>query len=173
MTAADWRSALVGMQPRRRQVPPSRSSRSTSATRFSSWAARSAQEYPPVPAPTTITSNASAIGSGPFVSAGWDGSVILPPRGIPVDADLRQTPLQDEHEALGAKLGEFAGWAMPIEYAGVLTEHRAVREAVGMFDLTHLGKVDVEGPGAGAWLQRVVTSDLSTFDIGGAQYGMV
>jgi aminomethyltransferase len=90
-----------------------------------------------------------------------------------VDADLRQTPLQDEHEALGAKMGEFAGWSMPIEYAGVLTEHRAVREAAGMFDLTHLGKVEVAGPGALDLLQRVVTGDLAVVPVGGAQYGMV
>jgi aminomethyltransferase len=90
-----------------------------------------------------------------------------------VDADLRQTPLQDEHEALGAKLGEFAGWAMPIEYAGVLTEHRAVREAAGMFDLTHLGKIEVAGPEALDVLQRFITGNLAEVSVGGAQYGMV
>lgn len=86
---------------------------------------------------------------------------------------MRQTPLQAEHEALGAKMGEFAGWSMPIEYAGVLTEHRAVREAAGMFDLTHLGKIEVAGPAALDRLQRVVTSDVTALPIGGAQYGMV
>jgi aminomethyltransferase len=90
-----------------------------------------------------------------------------------VDADLRQTPLQDEHLALGAKMGEFAGWSMPIEYAGVLAEHRAVREAVGMFDLTHLGKIEVAGAAALELLQRVVTGDLAEVPVGGAQYGMV
>jgi aminomethyltransferase len=86
---------------------------------------------------------------------------------------MRLTPLQAEHEALGAKMGEFAGWSMPIEYAGVLTEHRAVREAAGMFDLTHLGKIEVAGPAALDRLQRVVTSDVTALPIGGAQYGMV
>ena len=86
---------------------------------------------------------------------------------------MRQTPLQAEHEALGAKMGEFAGWSMPIEYAGVLTEHRAVREAAGMFDLTHLGKIEAAGPAALDRLQRVVTSDVTALPIGGAQYGMV
>jgi aminomethyltransferase len=62
---------------------------------------------------------------------------------------------------------------MPIEYRGTLAEHRAVREAVGMFDLTHLGKVTVEGPGADGLLQSVVTNDLSKVEIGGAQYNMV
>ena len=86
---------------------------------------------------------------------------------------LQRTPLEGEHAALGAKLGEFAGWSMPIEYAGVLTEHQAVREAVGMFDLTHLGKVDVEGPDGGSSLQRLLTNDLSKVPIGGAQYNLV
>lgn len=90
-----------------------------------------------------------------------------------MDADLQETPLQPEHEALGAKMGEFAGWSMPIEYAGVLGEHRAVREAVGMFDLTHLGKVEVAGPAALDGLQRVVTGDVAALPVGGAQYGMV
>jgi aminomethyltransferase len=70
-------------------------------------------------------------------------------------------------------MGEFAGWSMPIEYEGVLAEHRAVREAAGMFDLTHLGKVEVAGPAALDLLQRVVTGDLAAVAVGGAQYGMV
>jgi aminomethyltransferase len=86
--------------------------------------------------------------------------------------ELKHTPLEEEHKALGAKLGEFAGWSMPIEYEGTLSEHRAVREAVGMFDLTHLGKVDVEGAGATDWLQSVLTNDLSNVRVGGAQYNM-
>jgi aminomethyltransferase len=89
-----------------------------------------------------------------------------------VDLALNRTPLEEEHRALGAKLGEFAGWAMPVEYRGTLAEHRAVREAVGLFDLTHLGKIDVEGAGATAWLQRVLTNDLSRVDVGGAQYNL-
>ena len=87
--------------------------------------------------------------------------------------DLQRTPLEDEHRTAGAKLGEFAGWAMPIEYAGTLAEHRAVREAVGMFDLTHLGKIDVSGPGSLDWLQQVVTNDVSRIAVGGAQYNLV
>lgn len=90
-----------------------------------------------------------------------------------MDPALTRTPLEDEHVALGAKMGEFAGWSMPIEYAGTLTEHRAVREAVGMFDLTHLGKVDVEGAGALAWLQRCLTNDLAKLPVGGEQYNLV
>jgi aminomethyltransferase len=88
-------------------------------------------------------------------------------------ADVGHTPLEDEHRALGARLGPFAGWLMPIEYEGTLAEHRAVREAVGLFDLTHLGKVMVEGPGSLEALQRTLTNDLSNVDVGGAQYNMV
>ena len=62
--------------------------------------------------------------------------------------ELLHSPLEDEHRALGAHLGPFAGWLMPIEYRGTLAEHRAVREAVGLFDLTHLGEIVVEGGGA-------------------------
>ncbi|MGQ0671136.1 MAG: glycine cleavage system aminomethyltransferase GcvT [Actinomycetota bacterium] len=89
------------------------------------------------------------------------------------DPDLRTTPLEDEHRALGARIGPFAGWAMPIEYEGVLSEHRAVRERVGLFDLTHLGKVDVTGPGALEMLQRVVTGDLTKIGVGQALYNLV
>jgi aminomethyltransferase len=92
---------------------------------------------------------------------------------VDLELDLNRTPLEQEHVALGAKMGEFAGWAMPIEYDGVLAEHRAVRDAVGMFDLTHLGKVDVEGAGAGEWLQRVVTNNVASVGVGGAQYNLV
>ncbi len=86
---------------------------------------------------------------------------------------LKRTPLEDEHRALGAKLGAFAGWNMPIEYEGTLSEHRAVREAAGIFDLTHLGKVEVHGPGAFDWLQRVLTNDLRKIELGRAQYNLV
>ena len=62
---------------------------------------------------------------------------------------------------------------MPIEYSGVLSEHRAVREAAGVFDLTHLGKVEVSGPGAKDWLFATVTSDVASLEVGGAQYGLL
>ena len=87
--------------------------------------------------------------------------------------ELKRTPLEAEHVALGAKMGPFAGWSMPIEYAGTLSEHRAVRERVGLFDLTHLGKVDVTGPDALAVVQRSVTNDVSKVEVGSAQYSMV
>lgn len=87
--------------------------------------------------------------------------------------ELMRTPLDDTHEDLGAKLASFAGWRMPIEYAGALKEHEAVRERVGLFDLTHLGKVDVTGPGALEMLQRVVTNDLGRAAVGEALYNLV
>src|SRR5439155_25502855 len=70
----------------------------------------------------------------------------------------------------GVRMGPFAGWLMPIEYQGTLSEHRAVREAVGLFDLTHLGEIVVEGRGALDALQRTFTNDLSKVGPGGAQY---
>jgi aminomethyltransferase len=87
--------------------------------------------------------------------------------------DLLHSPLEDEHTKLGAHLGPFAGWLMPIEYRGTLAEHRAVREAVGLFDLTHLGEIVVEGGGAFDTVQRTFTNDLSKVEAGGAQYSML
>jgi len=86
------------------------------------------------------------------------------------ETDVRHGPLEDLHRDLGAKLGPFGGWLMPIEYAGTLSEHRAVRERVGLFDLSHLGKLDVVGPGAFDALQGLFTNDLRKVEIGRAQY---
>ncbi len=85
---------------------------------------------------------------------------------------LKRSPLEAEHVALGAKMGPFAGWNMPIEYAGTLKEHRAVREAVGLFDLTHLGKVFVEGDGSLDLLQHAFSNDIAKIEIGAAQYNL-
>ena len=70
-------------------------------------------------------------------------------------------------------MGAFGGWAMPIEYRGTLAEHRAVREAAGIFDLTHLGKIDVEGSGSTSRLQQLLTNDLTRPEVGGAQYNLL
>lgn len=94
-------------------------------------------------------------------------------RGVDETTDVRHTPLEAEHAALGAKLGPFGGWLMPIEYEGALAEHRAVRERVGLFDLTHLGKVELVGPGALRLLQGVVTNDVASIAVGEAQYNLV
>jgi aminomethyltransferase len=87
--------------------------------------------------------------------------------------ELKRTPLEAEHLRLGAKMAPFAGWQMPIEYEGALAEHRAVRTHVGLFDLTHLGKVEVVGAGALGMLQQVVTNDLSRAAVGDALYNLV
>jgi aminomethyltransferase len=89
------------------------------------------------------------------------------------DTSLRHSPLEERHRELGAKLGPFGGWLMPIEYQGVLSEHRAVRERVGLFDLSHLGKVDVAGAGAVASLQGLLTNDVASIPTGSAQYNLL
>jgi aminomethyltransferase len=89
------------------------------------------------------------------------------------DTSLRHTPIEDQHRELGAKLGPFGGWLMPIEYEGVLSEHRAVRERAGLFDLSHLGKVDVAGTGAVSLLQRLLTNDVASIEAGRAQYNLL
>ncbi len=85
---------------------------------------------------------------------------------------LRRSPLHDRHVALGAKLSDFGGWEMPIEYAGggVVKEHTAVREAVGVFDVSHLGKAVVRGPGAAQFVNSALTNDLGRIAPGHAQY---
>lgn len=90
-----------------------------------------------------------------------------------VSDELKRTPLEAEHLRLGAKMAPFAGWQMPIEYEGALAEHRAVRSHVGLFDLTHLGKVEVVGAGALGMLQGLVTNDLSRARVGEALYNLV
>jgi aminomethyltransferase len=86
-------------------------------------------------------------------------------------ADLLLSPLHDRHEALGAKFAEFGGWSMPLEYpSGVVKEHTAVRESVGIFDVSHLGKALVSGPGAAEFVNRTLTNDLGRIAPGKAQY---
>lgn len=89
------------------------------------------------------------------------------------EVDVRHVPLEADHLAAGAKMAPFGGWLMPIEYEGALAEHRAVRERAGAFDLTHLGKVEVTGPGALGLLQGVVTNDVAKIQEGAAQYNLV
>ncbi len=86
----------------------------------------------------------------------------------------RTSPLHDRHVAAGAKLADFGGWSMPIEYAGggVLAEHEAVRTRVGLFDVSHLGTATVRGPGAAAFVDSCLTNDLSRIGPGQAQYTM-
>ncbi len=101
---------------------------------------------------------------------------MAPPVGPAGPADhgstLLTSPLHERHLALGAKLAEFGGWEMPLEYAGsgVLKEHVAVREAAGLFDVSHLGKAVVRGPGAAAFVNATLSNDLDRIGPGQAQY---
>jgi aminomethyltransferase len=91
---------------------------------------------------------------------------------VPAEDRLCHSPLHERHVALGAKLAGFGGWLMPLEYAGggVLKEHTAVREAVGVFDVSHLGKVRVTGAGAADFVNSCLTNDLRRIGPGRAQY---
>ena len=86
---------------------------------------------------------------------------------------LRRTPLYDSHVAAGAKLVDFAGWEMPLQYEGVREEHMAVREGCGMFDVSHMGEIETSGPGAIGLLQRLLSNDVSRIPLGGAQYAVL
>ena len=94
--------------------------------------------------------------------------------GSPAPA-LKTSPLHRQHIAAGAKFAAFSGWSMPLEYAGagVLAEHAAVRNAVGIFDVSHLGKATVTGPGAAEFLNRCLTNDLGRIEPGQAQYTLI
>ena len=84
---------------------------------------------------------------------------------------LRRTPLHDEHVAAGAKMVPFAGFEMPIQYpTGITAEHQAVRRAVGLFDVSHMGEFEVTGPQALDLIQYVTTNDASVLTVGQAQY---
>ncbi len=83
---------------------------------------------------------------------------------------LRTTPLFDAHKRLGAKMVPFAGWHMPIQYAGVIQEHLAVRNGVGVFDVSHMGEIDIKGKDAAAFLQRIITNDLGNMADGSILY---
>ncbi|MBI4507827.1 MAG: glycine cleavage system aminomethyltransferase GcvT [Chloroflexi bacterium] len=90
-----------------------------------------------------------------------------------MSAELLRTPLAAEHEALGARMVDFAGWYMPVQYEGVIAEHLAVRTSVGLFDVSHMGEFVVRGAGALEFLQQVTTNDVSRLAIGQAQYSLL
>lgn len=99
--------------------------------------------------------------------------VTASPKESEQEQHLRETPLRSRHEALGARMVPFAGWLMPVQYRGILDEHRAVRGAAGLFDLGHMGQVRVSGPDAERFLQAVTTNDVSALEPGGAQYSLL
>lgn len=84
--------------------------------------------------------------------------------------ELKRTPLASVHEALGAKMIDFGGWWMPVQYSGILAEHRATRENIGLFDLSHMGEVEFRGDGALDCLQRLLTNDIARLGDGEAIY---
>ncbi len=84
-----------------------------------------------------------------------------------------QSPLHDRHLSLGARLAPFAGWEMPIQYAGIVAEHTAVRESTGIFDISHMGEFEISGTGAGEWLNGLLTNDLSVLADGEGQYTLM
>jgi aminomethyltransferase len=88
-------------------------------------------------------------------------------------AALRRTPLYDRHLTAGARMVPFAGWEMPVQYAGVIEEHLAVRGACGVFDVSHMGQLHVEGPQAEALLQALLSNDLGRLADGEAQYTLL
>jgi glycine cleavage system T protein (aminomethyltransferase) len=93
------------------------------------------------------------------------------PMSVPAaQVPLRRTPLYDVHRELGAKLIDFGGWEMPVQYSGILEEHRAVRERVGLFDVSHMGEFDVTGPDALACLQRLTPNDVAALADGRIHY---
>ena len=84
--------------------------------------------------------------------------------------DLQRTPLHGSHQALGARMVAFGGWDMPVSYAGIAAEHMAVRTAAGLFDVSHMGEVEIAGPGALAAVQRMTCNDAARLAVGQAQY---
>src|SRR6266571_2112309 len=88
-------------------------------------------------------------------------------------APLKRTPLRDVHVKAGAKMVPFGGWDMPVQYTGIIEEHRCVRSAVGLFDISHMGEFEVRGPGALGAVQRVTSNDASTLATGQVQYSLL
>src|ERR1051325_9183079 len=89
------------------------------------------------------------------------------------DCMLKRTPLFAAHQKLGGKLIEFGGWEMPVHYTSIMDEHLAVRQAAGLFDISHMGEVFVSGPGAEDFLNRVLTNDARKLAIGQGQYTLM
>src|ERR671934_2854934 len=86
---------------------------------------------------------------------------------------LLRTPLYERHLALGARMVPFAGWEMPVQYWGVIAEHRAVRTDAGAFDVSHMGEIHVDGPTAQSFLQSMLSNDIDRLGDGEAQYTLL
>ena len=88
-------------------------------------------------------------------------------------SEAKKTPLYNAHVALGAKMVEFAGWQMPIQYVGLKEEHLHVRSSVGIFDVSHMGEIRFKGPQALGSLQWLTSNDVSKLESGQAQYSLL
>ncbi len=86
---------------------------------------------------------------------------------------LRRTPLYDRHVAAGGRMVPFAGWEMPVQYEGVIAEHKAVRRDAGLFDVSHMGEIEIEGPTAAEMLQGLLSNDVTGLEVGDAQYTLL
>src|ERR1051325_2774644 len=86
------------------------------------------------------------------------------------DATPKTTPLYDEHVRLGGKMIPFGGWLMPVQYSSIMEEHQAVRNNVGVFDISDMGELVARGPGAGAWLDTRLTNNIGKLEVGTRQY---
>src|SRR6266700_6240107 len=90
-----------------------------------------------------------------------------------ISTSLKRTPLHAVHVAAGAKMVPFGGWDMPVQYTGIIEEHRCVRSAVGLFDISHMGEFEVRGSGALGVVQALTTNDASTLALGQVQYSLL
>ena len=97
-------------------------------------------------------------------------SVLLALNLMPLVPPLRTTPLHSVHRSLGAKMVDFGGWDMPVQYAGVICEHNAVRNAVGLFDVSHMGEIEIRGPEAARLADHVTTNNVAKLKVGQAHY---
>src|ERR1044071_786773 len=86
---------------------------------------------------------------------------------------LKRTPLFAAHQRLGGKLIEFGGWEMPVQYSSIIDEHKAVRRAAGIFDISHMGEICVSGPSAEAFLNHILTNDIRKLAVGQGQYTLM
>jgi aminomethyltransferase len=92
---------------------------------------------------------------------------------MPNSTPLKTSPLHDEHVRLGAKMIEFGGWNMPVQYTGIVDEHQTVRTALGVFDISHMGQFFVAGERASSWLNRILTNNVERLSVGQGQYTLM
>ena len=90
-----------------------------------------------------------------------------------MNTPLKRTPLYAAHVKAGARMVEFGGWEMPVQYTGIIEEHRRVRAAVGLFDVSHMGEFEIEGSNALATLQSLTTNDVAALEVGQVQYSLL